>query len=90
MPTVRGVCCALVDAAFTCPIHADEGTSYRDHVSGGRVEDRDTTHERAGHLHSCLRGLDLDNHLVDLDVVPNIHAPRDDLGFSEAFAKVGQ
>ena len=43
-----------------------------------------------GQLDDRLRGLDLDDDLVDRDDVADLHVPGDDLGLGQALADVGQ
>ena len=46
--------------------------------------------ERRGQLDQRLRGLDLDEHVVDRDAVARADPPLDDLGLGEAFADIGE
>ena len=46
--------------------------------------------ERRRQLDERLRGLDLDEHLVDGDGVAGRDLPRDDLGLGQALADIGE
>ena len=45
---------------------------------------------RAGELDDGLRGFDLDDHLIDVDLVPDLDLPGDQLRLGETFAEVGK
>src|SRR5690606_22223287 len=48
------------------------------------------TRKRAGEFHDGLGRFDLADDLVDVNLVPWLHVPGEDLGLGEAFAHVGQ
>ena len=45
---------------------------------------------RAREFDDGLRGLDLDDHLIDVDLVPDLDLPGDQLRLGETFAEVGK
>jgi hypothetical protein len=50
----------------------------------------DHTIPRAGQFHDRLRGLDVDDDLVDLDSVAGLDLPGHDVGLGEALPDVGE
>ena len=71
-------------------VDADDRLADLDRVALGHEQARDGAGERRRQLDERLRGLDLDEHLVDGDLVPDRDAPLHDLGLGETFTHVGQ
>ena len=61
-----------------------------DRVALGGEQLADGAGERRRQLDERLRGLDLDEHVVDGDRVAGGDAPRHDLGLGETLADVGE
>lgn len=61
-----------------------------DGVTGVRMEADDASGVRAGEFDDGLRGLDLDDHLIDVDLIADLDLPGDQLRLGEAFAEVGK
>ena len=61
-----------------------------EHLARLAAERLDDAGERRRQLHDRLRGLELDDRLVDRHLVAGLHEPRDDLGLGEALAEVGE
>ena len=68
----------------------EQGLACADGVPGVCVKADDLPGVRAGELDDGLRGLDLDDHLIDVDLVSDLDLPRDQLRLGEAFAEVGK
>ena len=66
------------------------GDSDVDGVALGGEQLADRSGERRRQLDERLRGLDLDEHVVDGDGVAGRDAPRHDLGLGETFADIGE
>src|SRR5699024_3969967 len=68
----------------------EQGLTSGDGVTGGGVEADDAPGIRAGEFDDGLRGLDLDDHLIDVDLVADGDLPRDQLGLGQTLAEVGE
>ena len=68
----------------------DEGVTDLDDVSDRAVQLGDSATPRGWDLDHGLVGLDRDERLVGHDAVADRDVPRDDLGFMQTLAQVGQ
>jgi len=85
----RGATAVISDGRGTSAAgHGDDRGSDIHRLALLDEDRRDCPHERRRKFNEGLRGLDLDQHLVDGDRVARLDLPGDDLGLGEALADV--
>ena len=82
--------CGSSGSLVLAVVDLDDGGTHLDHGPLGDEQRHDGARERRRQLDQRLRGLDLDQHVVDLDDVALGDPPGDDLGLKQALARVRQ
>src|SRR5699024_5913134 len=70
--------------------NGEQGLTSGDGVTGAGMAADDAPGVGAGQIDDGLRGLELDDHLTDVDRIADGDIPRDQLGLAEPLAEVGE